>query len=151
MSFCESRNMKMFRCFPLRTSWIPANIQLDTKILKHNILNVPDNRFEDKMVAWDVVVQRSRKAFKAQGHHRMCWFRGTMYTDGVSATIIKTDEETRAGGARKSSSKMAQDAVILKSSHQSNCASSIIDVSSSTLDEGIWSMACMKVVHRIGA
>jgi hypothetical protein len=68
-----------------------------------------------------------------------------MYTEGVSATIIKTDGEIKAGGARKSSGKMAQDTVILKSSHQSNCTSSIVDVSSSTL------MACMKVIRRIDA
>jgi hypothetical protein len=32
-----------------------------------------------------------------------------MYTDGVSVTVIKTDEDTRAGGPRQSSIKKNQD------------------------------------------
>lgn len=97
------------------------------------------------MKAWDVAVHRSRKALKAQGHHRMCWFWVQCMRMVSQQLHIKTDRKIKAGGARKSSRKMAQDTAILKSSHQSNCTSSIIDVSSLT------PMACMKVIRRIDA
>jgi hypothetical protein len=61
------------------------------------------------MEAWDLVAQRNRKPFKSQGPGHMCCFRETMYIDGVSVTVLKTDEDARAGGPRQSSIKKNQD------------------------------------------
>ncbi|KAL1934364.1 hypothetical protein VTP01DRAFT_6546 [Rhizomucor pusillus] len=41
--FCEDYEIKTFQCIPLRTSWIPAHMQIDTKILATQMLKKPTN------------------------------------------------------------------------------------------------------------
>ncbi|KAL1927383.1 hypothetical protein VTP01DRAFT_4012 [Rhizomucor pusillus] len=41
--FCEDHEIKTFQCMPLRTSWIPAHMQIDTRILATQMLKKPNN------------------------------------------------------------------------------------------------------------
>jgi hypothetical protein len=66
----------------------------------------------------------------------MCWVGGTTYTNDVSVTIIKANGETRPKGQERVPARRLKMQIILKSSHQSNYASSISNVSSLTLEEG---------------
>lgn len=105
--YCEKNGLKLFQCFPLRRTWIPCNMQLDTMILMENIMGIPyAQRPADKMDVWRQAVDLRQRVFKAS---KDCKFRGTLYTDGVAVTVIKTNEETRAGNPRKTRSKKVAD------------------------------------------
>jgi hypothetical protein len=106
-------------------------------IFKKNILDVPDNRFDDKMEAWDVVAQASGKAFQGKGV-TVCASFGVLCKrmESPQPSSRQTRRQGLEGQERVPARRLKMQ-IILKSSHQSNCASSISDVSSSTLDERI--------------
>ena len=99
---CETESISSFQCFPLRNSWTPAYMQIDTTILRDHILHEARGTYtmEAKMESWGKVVDLNCKAMKAQGMPDDIKFRGTLHTDGVGVTVIKTNEDTRAGGPR---------------------------------------------------
>jgi hypothetical protein len=88
--------------FPLRTSWIPSYVTIDSKILCQNILGRSwTNYYQgNKMALWDQVVNLHSRPFRHQEGGGLC-FRGTIQTDGVGVTILKKRRDTQARyGAR---------------------------------------------------
>jgi hypothetical protein len=100
---CETLNIKSFQCFPLRNSFVPGYFQIDTRILRRNILreNDVDYSLDGKLRSWEKVVDLQSKAFKAQGADHQLKFRGSIQTDGVGVSVLKTTSDTRAGGPRR--------------------------------------------------
>ncbi|KAL9559401.1 hypothetical protein MBANPS3_000416 [Mucor bainieri] len=105
-----SRKMKTFQCMPLRNSFIPHYMQLDTLTLKRNILGMGSqqasanlNTQEDKMDAWRQALylgnEPGGQVYPFRGTDNFL-FRGTLFTDGVGVSILLTNEETRAGHRR---------------------------------------------------
>lgn len=97
----EKNNKRLFACFPLRTSLVPSNIDLDTmslitlfitpknedennekqgisKLLKDNIII-----FRDRI--WSTLVDLNRKQFKWNKNYE---FDHHIQTDGINATIL---------------------------------------------------------------
>lgn len=100
---CETLKIKSFQCFPLRNSYIPGYFMIDTRILRTNILHERnlDYSLDGKLRSWGKVVNLSAKAFSPQGPLHSLKFRGSLHTDGVGATVLKSSSETRAGGPRR--------------------------------------------------
>lgn len=91
----ESKQLKQFICFPLRTAFIPCYMTLDSKIIHHHIIKskkapTPGMKFE----VWGFVVNLQNKPFKNQGHNKSLCFQGTIETDGVGVSIIKQNMST---------------------------------------------------------
>ena len=103
-AFCKQQTIKSFQCFPLRTSFVPGYMQIDTTILcRHFLLQLrPDMR--KKMMYWAQVVDLGSRPFKPQGVHSLI-FRGSLQTDGVGVSVIKQDQDSKAGGPRRSKKK----------------------------------------------
>lgn len=100
---CAGEEISSFQCFPLRNSWIPSFMQIDTTILREHILRESRGAYTmaAKMESWGKVVDLDCKAMKNQGMHADIKFRGTLQTDGVGVSVIKTNEDTQAGGPRR--------------------------------------------------
>jgi hypothetical protein len=100
---CETLKIKSFQCCPLRSSFIPGYFQIDTRILRTNILlerNL-DYSLDGKLRSWEKVVNLKSKAFRSQGPSHLLKFRGSIQTDGVGVTVLKANSDTRAGGPRR--------------------------------------------------
>ncbi|KAL1926390.1 hypothetical protein VTP01DRAFT_5911 [Rhizomucor pusillus] len=65
--FCEDHEIKPFRCMPLRTSWIPAHMQIDTKILATQMLKKKPNNIDFDSDLWKQVVNFQSKPLQNQG------------------------------------------------------------------------------------
>jgi hypothetical protein len=104
---CERLEIASFQCFPLRNSFVPGYFQIDTRILRQNILHEPngDYSLEGKLRSWGRVVNLQSKAFKAQGADHRLRFRGSIQTDGVGVSVLKTTMDTRAGGPRQQAAR----------------------------------------------
>ncbi|KAL1928560.1 hypothetical protein VTP01DRAFT_2916 [Rhizomucor pusillus] len=81
--FCEDHEIKTFQCMPLRTSWIPAHMQIDTKILATQMLKKPNN-IDFDLDLWKQVVNFQSKPLQNQGAVKSMAFKGTIFTDGDS-------------------------------------------------------------------
>jgi hypothetical protein len=105
---CEENNFKSFNCFPLRKSFIPCHITIDTLILNHLILK-DKKRFtgNNNNYVWNRVVDLNQNEFKNQGEDRSMKFRGTIQTDGVSISILKQNFE-RGGGGRHNNNNQSE-------------------------------------------
>jgi hypothetical protein len=55
-AFCEQQTIKSFLCFPLRTSFVPGYMKIDTTILCHHFLLQPCPDMSKKMMYWARVV-----------------------------------------------------------------------------------------------
>ncbi|KAG1140606.1 hypothetical protein G6F37_001162 [Rhizopus arrhizus] len=76
----EAEQMKQFDCFPLRTTFIPCYMTLDSKIIHYHVLKCKKNpKTGSKFETWDAVSLR---------------FQGTLETDGVGVFIIKQNTDT---------------------------------------------------------
>ncbi len=96
----EKMERRMFCCFPLRTSLVPSNIDLDTLSLITLFINKNDDN-EDKKQGiskilkdnisifyekiWSEIVDFKRKEFKWNNKYR---FDHHVITDGISVTIL---------------------------------------------------------------
>ncbi|KAG1038652.1 hypothetical protein G6F43_012661 [Rhizopus delemar] len=91
----EAEQTKQFACFPLRTTFIPCYMTLDSKIIHHHILKSKKNlETGSKFETWGAVVNLNKKAFKHQGFQKNLRFQGTLETDGVGVSIIKQNTDT---------------------------------------------------------
>jgi hypothetical protein len=63
---CEESHIKSFQAFPLRSSWLPGYLQIDTKILRLYFLHDNNPRMANKMGSWRHVVDLQATAFKPQ-------------------------------------------------------------------------------------
>ncbi|GAA5807290.1 hypothetical protein MFLAVUS_000647 [Mucor flavus] len=85
----------MFACFPLRTTFIPCYMTLDSKIIHHHILKKKSQlKAENKLDTWGAVVNLRNRAFKNQGFDKSVRFQGTLETDGVGISVIKQNMDT---------------------------------------------------------
>jgi hypothetical protein len=48
VNICETEKYQLFQCFPLRNSWTPAYIQIDTMTLRDHILHEAEGTFTMK-------------------------------------------------------------------------------------------------------
>ncbi|KAI8055709.1 hypothetical protein BDF22DRAFT_617894 [Syncephalis plumigaleata] len=100
--------LKPFNCFPLRRSFSPCYIHIDTVILCQNILK---REFKDKKHMdeyWDEAVDLNSEPLKKQMGGKLK-FLGSIETDGVGVTVIKEIEEGR--GARSAAKKAAKESM----------------------------------------
>ncbi|KAL1928933.1 hypothetical protein VTP01DRAFT_1992 [Rhizomucor pusillus] len=94
--FCEDHEIKTFKCMPLRTSWIPAHMQIDTKILATQTLKKPNNIDFDSGL-WKQVVNFQSKPLQNQGADKSMAFKGTIFTDGFGVSILKQNFDSGFG------------------------------------------------------
>lgn len=95
---CESKKLKGFNCFPIRTTFIPSYMTLDAKIANFHVLK-NKKLVKDKYETWGQVVDLKKKAFKNQGVDKALCFQGTIETDGVGVSIIKQNTSTNRKGS----------------------------------------------------
>ena len=106
-----------FQSCPLRSPKYPLYTQMDTSILGTKILGMPANLInaflgtnELKRSQWNIVFNLDHQAFKqqhfqtAQGRQTL-EFRGTVFTDGVGISILKSSRDTRAGRGRRTAAR----------------------------------------------
>ncbi|KAI7895473.1 uncharacterized protein EV154DRAFT_573288 [Mucor mucedo] len=107
----EAKKMKMFTCFPLRTTFIPCYMTLDSKIIHHHILKKKSQlKAENKFDTWGDVVNLQNKVFKNQGFDKSIRFQGTIETDGVGISVIKQNMDTnRKTSKAKNTTKVTVD------------------------------------------
>ena len=92
------RDFKAFQVFPLRRSFIPAHMTIDTKILYQRILSKEDraslppqaraNPAQFKKQIWSKVLNIDNRVFQERNSTD---FHGTIQTDGVSISILKAN------------------------------------------------------------
>ncbi|KAG1426211.1 hypothetical protein G6F58_001594 [Rhizopus delemar] len=91
----EAEQTKQFACFPLRTTFVPCYMTLDSKIIHYHVLKSKKNlKTGSKFETWGAVVDLNKKAFKHQGFQKSLRFQGTLETDGVGVSIIKQNIDT---------------------------------------------------------
>ncbi|KAI9256066.1 hypothetical protein EDC94DRAFT_586909 [Helicostylum pulchrum] len=84
-----------FACFPLRTTFIPCYMTLDSKIVHFHILKYKTApNAKNKFQTWGAAVKLKDKAFKSQGPERSLRFQGTLETDGVGVSVLKQNTDT---------------------------------------------------------
>ncbi|KAI8053376.1 hypothetical protein BDF22DRAFT_743303 [Syncephalis plumigaleata] len=115
--------LKAFNCFPLRRSFSPCYVHIDTVILCHNILgrSYEDKKTEQQKEAekkwtdeerkealkkkkkkhWGQIVELNRRVFKDQKDGKLEFFY-SIETDGVGVTVLKKGIEkvTEEEGAK---------------------------------------------------
>jgi hypothetical protein len=90
---------KSFSPFPLRKTWIPCYMTVDTEIAKFHILKKTDyNKDFTKEDVWAKMVNLKRKPVKEQQGLK---FQGTVFTDGVGLSIVKQNYDTSRRSARR--------------------------------------------------
>ncbi|PIA13376.1 hypothetical protein COEREDRAFT_49358, partial [Coemansia reversa NRRL 1564] len=90
----EQESYHSFQCFPLRTGWIPAHITLDKMIAHRAILNLAGNPKFSFRNTWAQIVNLGSKPFYQRNSYGFC---GTICTNGVTASFIKTKPEWKRG------------------------------------------------------
>ena len=112
--YCEKLKNKPFNCFPIRTTFIPAHMTIDTLILNTQILKNPVITHLDKENIWGAVVNLQSVAFKKQGPAQDMVFQGIISSDGVSVSILKQNREPRKGGRTKAEPIMRKDCTYIE-------------------------------------
>ncbi|KAI8053888.1 hypothetical protein BDF22DRAFT_644024 [Syncephalis plumigaleata] len=94
-------HLKAFNCFPLRRSFSPCYVHIDTVILCHNILGRKFENMDHMDEYWDDAVNLKSKPLRKQKGGELK-FSGSIETDGVGVTVIKKGIEkvTEEGGAK---------------------------------------------------
>jgi hypothetical protein len=110
--FCEVHHGKSFNCFPLRRTFIPLYITIDTYILNTQILKNSIISHLDKEVLWGGVIEMKSKPMKPQGENKRMAFKGMIYTDGVGVSVLKQNHDTKkkgGGGGGKQKAILAEE------------------------------------------
>ena len=107
----ETNQMKAFACFPIRTTFIPSYMTLDSKILNlHIIKSKKVLKANQKFESWNQVVNMEKKVFKQQGYMKSLRFQGTLETDGVGVSILKQNTDTSRNSTKtKKTTKVDDD------------------------------------------
>ncbi|KAJ1899858.1 hypothetical protein LPJ81_004061, partial [Coemansia sp. IMI 209127] len=77
--FLQERGERVFQCFPLRRSFVPAHITLDTKALCNTFMHKCYNPKQEKHEVWSRFLSLSSKAVRSQ---KASDFTFTIQTDG---------------------------------------------------------------------
>ncbi|KAJ1991864.1 hypothetical protein GGI26_003757 [Coemansia sp. RSA 1358] len=110
IKFFERRAMKSFQCFPLRTSWVPAHMQIDTRILRRHILRSEHKPKDSDKTSWSKVLDLGCKAVRPQKSKR---FWGAIQTDVVSVSIIRLTEDAKKRRRRRRQKANGEDAPVV--------------------------------------
>ncbi|KAI9354997.1 hypothetical protein BD770DRAFT_412005 [Pilaira anomala] len=105
---CEANKFKLFQCFPVRKTFIPPYMTIDTMILNNHILKNSQSKL-DKGYIWGKVLNLSSKPFKDQGLNSSIKFRGTIMTDGIGISVIKQNFDTSKGGTSNPKASLVED------------------------------------------
>ncbi|KAJ1770076.1 hypothetical protein IW140_004961 [Coemansia sp. RSA 1813] len=97
----EMNDYRSFQCFPLRKSFVPMHIEIDTRILCRSIMGWSYNaKFPIETYWYKFFNEKSRVLRTRNGFG----FYGTIQTDGVSVSVIKkiaTAKEKNSWKAKK--------------------------------------------------
>ncbi|KAJ1765720.1 hypothetical protein LPJ74_006242, partial [Coemansia sp. RSA 1843] len=87
----ETEGERVFQSMPLRMTWVPQHITVDTEVLRQNILQDKTYRStqDTKENIWWRVLDTKSKAIVSQNGYN---FTYTVQTDGVSISILKEKE-----------------------------------------------------------
>ncbi|KAI7905635.1 uncharacterized protein BX663DRAFT_583747 [Cokeromyces recurvatus] len=98
--YCEELGYKSFMCFPLRRTYVPCYMTIDTLIVNNHILCNTNRSNLDKGFIWSQIVNLSSKGMKDQGASKSLKFRGMIQSDGVGVSVLKQNKESTKGGTR---------------------------------------------------
>ncbi|KAI7899743.1 uncharacterized protein BX663DRAFT_488971 [Cokeromyces recurvatus] len=98
--YCEELGYKSFMCFPLRRTYVPCYMTIDTLIVNNHILRNTNRSNLDKGFIWSQIVNHSSKGMKDQGASKSLKFRGMIQSDGVGVSVLKQNKESTKGGTR---------------------------------------------------
>ncbi|KAI8091231.1 uncharacterized protein B0P05DRAFT_634361 [Gilbertella persicaria] len=117
----ESLYNKSFNCFPLRRTFIPSYMTIDTYTVITQILRNSAISYLDKEVIWGAVLNMKSKAMKPQGDNKQIKFRGIIYTDGIAVSILKQTFDSKkkgSGGDMRNDKKIEEDIAYIESLSQ---------------------------------
>ncbi|GAA5799124.1 hypothetical protein HPULCUR_004533 [Helicostylum pulchrum] len=104
---CEAlQGGKSINCFPIRTTFIPCYMTIDTLILNTQIFKNMVLTHLDKQVVWGGAINLNSKGMESQGPDKQMTFRGMLYTDGVGVSILKKNHDPRKRGGKKSKKQL---------------------------------------------
>ncbi|KAJ1768668.1 hypothetical protein IW140_000799 [Coemansia sp. RSA 1813] len=82
----ETSDYRSFQCFPLRKSFVPMHIEIDTTVLCQNIMDWSYNAKSPIEIYWYRFLNEKSRVLRTRNGFR---FYGTIQTDGVSVSVIK--------------------------------------------------------------
>ncbi|KAI7907352.1 uncharacterized protein BX663DRAFT_495624, partial [Cokeromyces recurvatus] len=92
--YCEELSCKSFMCFPLRRTYVPCYMTIDTLIVNNHILHNTNRSNLDKGFIWSQIVSLSSKGMKDQGASK------SLNLMGVGVSMLKQNKESTKGGTR---------------------------------------------------
>ncbi|KAG0891114.1 hypothetical protein G6F34_011942 [Rhizopus arrhizus] len=102
----EAEQTRQFACFPVRTTFIPCYMKLDSKIIYHHVLKSKKNpKTGSKVETWGAVVDLNKNVFKHQEFQKSLRFQGILETDGVGVSIIKQSIDTSRKSPKSNTEK----------------------------------------------
>ncbi|KAJ1663317.1 hypothetical protein IW140_005101 [Coemansia sp. RSA 1813] len=94
----ETNDHRSFQCFPLRKSFVPMHIEIDTTVLCQSIMGWSYNaKFPIENYWYRFLNEKSRVLGTRNGFR----FYGTIQTDGVSVSVIKKTVAAKEKSSRK--------------------------------------------------
>ncbi|KAI8079711.1 uncharacterized protein B0P05DRAFT_596778 [Gilbertella persicaria] len=117
----ESLYNKSFNCFPLRRTFIPSYMTIETYIVNTQTLRNSVISHLDKEVIWGAVLNMKSKAMKPQEDNKQMKFRGTIHTDGIAVSILKQTYDSKkkgSGGGMRNDKKIEEDIAYIESLSQ---------------------------------
>ncbi|KAJ1664078.1 hypothetical protein EV178_004449 [Coemansia sp. RSA 1646] len=103
--FFETNNYRSFQCFPLRKSFVPMDIEIDTKILCRSVMDWDYNSKSPIEIYWYRLFNEQLKVLRIRHGFR---FYGTIQTDGVSVSVIKKTAIAKEKGGWKAEKRDAE-------------------------------------------
>ncbi|KAJ2093256.1 hypothetical protein IW138_000549 [Coemansia sp. RSA 986] len=97
----EMNDYRSFQCFPLRKSFVPMHIEIDTTVLCQSIMGWSYNAKSPIESYWYRFLNEKSRVLRTRNGFR---FYGTIQTDGVSVSVIKkttTAKEKSSWKAKK--------------------------------------------------
>ncbi|KAJ1768274.1 hypothetical protein IW140_005698 [Coemansia sp. RSA 1813] len=94
----ETNDSRSFQCFPLRKSFVPMHIEIDTMVLCRSIMNWNYNAKFPIEIYWYRFLNEKSRVLRAKNDFR---FYGTIQTDGVSVSVIKKTAKAKEKSSRK--------------------------------------------------
>ncbi|KAJ2569591.1 hypothetical protein IW140_002999 [Coemansia sp. RSA 1813] len=82
----ETNGYRSFQCFPLRKSFVPMHIEIDTIVLCNSIMGWSYNAKSPIESYWYRFLNKKSRVLRTRNGFR---FYGTIQTDGVSVSVIK--------------------------------------------------------------
>ncbi|KAJ2212158.1 hypothetical protein IW140_005039 [Coemansia sp. RSA 1813] len=94
----EMNDYKSFQCSPLRKSFVPVHIEIDTVVLCRSIIGWSYNAKSPIESYWYRFLNEKSRVLRIRNGFR---FYGTIQTDGVSVSVIKKTTAAKEKSSRK--------------------------------------------------